>query len=39
MEAAIDEMHTLYGSAEDYARALGVTDEQIRKIRKNLLRH
>lgn len=38
MEAAIDEMHTVYGSAEDYARALGISDDQIRRIRHNLLR-
>jgi hypothetical protein len=39
MEASIDEMHTLYGSVEDYAHALGVTDAQIHDIRKNLLRN
>jgi protein-tyrosine phosphatase len=38
MEAALDEMHTVYGSVTDYAHALGVTDQQIHKIRGHLLR-
>jgi protein-tyrosine phosphatase len=39
MAGAIAEMHAVYGSIEDYAHQLGITDKQIKQIRKNLLEH
>ena len=39
LQAAIDEMHQLYGTFENYAQqALGITREQLEQIRSNLLK-
>ena len=39
LQAAIDEMHQLYGTFENYVhQALGITDEQLEQIRANLLK-
>jgi protein-tyrosine phosphatase len=39
LQAALDEMHLLYGTFENYVHeALGITDEQIEQIRANLLK-
>jgi protein-tyrosine phosphatase len=39
LQAALDEMHRIYGTFENYAhQALGITDEQLEQIRENLLK-
>lgn len=39
LQAALDEMHELYGTFENYARqALGITAEQLEQIRANMLK-
>ncbi|HZS04169.1 MAG TPA: tyrosine-protein phosphatase [Blastocatellia bacterium] len=39
LQAALDELHQLYGTFENYAhQALGITDEQLGQIRANLLK-
>ena len=39
LQAALDEMHQLYGTFDNYVhQALGITDEQLEQIRENLLK-
>ncbi len=39
LQAALDEMHQIYGTFDNYVHeALGITDEQLEQIRVNLLR-
>ena len=39
LQAALDEMHQIYGSFDNYVQqALGITDEQLEQIRENLLK-
>jgi protein-tyrosine phosphatase len=39
LQAAIDQMHQLYGTFENYVhQALGITDQQLEQIRANLLK-
>ena len=39
LQAALDEMHRIYGTFENYAhQALGITQEQLEQIRANLLK-
>lgn len=39
LQAALDQMHQLYGTFDNYAhQALGITDEQLEQIRENLLK-
>jgi protein tyrosine/serine phosphatase len=39
LQAALDQMHRIYGTFENYAhQALGSTDEQLEQIRENLLK-
>jgi protein-tyrosine phosphatase len=39
LQAALDEMHRIYGTFENYVhQALGITDEQLEQIRENLMR-
>jgi protein-tyrosine phosphatase len=39
LQAALDEMHQIYGTFDNYLhQALGITDEQIEQIRENLLK-
>ena len=39
LQAALDEMHRIYGTFDNYLhQALGITDEQLEQIRENLLK-
>jgi protein-tyrosine phosphatase len=39
LQAALDEMHRIYGTFDNYVhQALGITDEQLEQIRENLLK-